>query len=45
MVSVVDVIHDECPNMEHCSHDEEKCMYLVNRKCLINEFKKKGELL
>lgn len=42
-MKLIEHIHEECPNEEHCSKDDEKCMYLVKRKCLIREIRKKGE--
>ena len=28
-------IHQECPNENHCTHEDSKCCYLVKNQCII----------
>ena len=35
--NIINKIHEECPNEDHCIKDDSKCMYLIGRKCLIKE--------
>jgi len=37
-------IHEECPNQTHCTHDEEKCMYLIKNKCIIREIRRTDKI-
>jgi len=40
------IIHEECPNQTHCTHDEEKCCYLNKEKqCIIKTNKIKGDTI
>ena len=42
-MKLINKIHEECPNEEHCEKDNEKCMYLVKQKCLVKEARKEGK--
>ena len=41
---LVNKIHEGCPNEAHCTKDEEKCCYLIKRRCMLKEARKyKGD--
>ena len=33
-----EMVHNGCPYRHSCAKDETKCCYLVNNRCIINEF-------
>ena len=33
--NIIEKIHEECPNEEHCEKNEEKCMYLIKNQCIL----------